>query len=90
MELHRLALMYRFLVGMVDLAELMQQEMQAAAVLMEILEVEQALLERMGLMGLHQRQEPLARKQVEAAQQALELLPLTRQVLEQQAEDFRY
>lgn len=90
MELHRLALMYRFLVGMVDLAELMQQETQVEGALVEILRAEQALLEQMGLMGLHQRQEPLARKQAEAAQQALELLPLTRQVLEQQAEDFRY
>ena len=74
MELHRLVLMYRFLVGMVDLAEPIQQETQAAEVLEEILVVEQALLELMALMGLHPQQEQLARKQVEVAQQALELL----------------
>jgi hypothetical protein len=80
--------MYRFLAGMVDLAEPMQQEMQAAAVLVEILEVEQAVLGQMGLTGLHPRQEQLAHKQVEVAQQALELLVPTQQVLERQAEDF--
>jgi hypothetical protein len=82
--------MYRFLVGMEDLEELVQQETQAAEVLEEILVVEQALLERMGLAGLHLRQEQPALKQVEVAQQALELLVLTQQVQERQAEDFHY
>jgi hypothetical protein len=69
--------MYRFLVGMVDLAELMRQETQVEVVLVEILRAEQALLEQMALTGLHPRQEQLALKRVEVAQQVLELLVLT-------------
>jgi hypothetical protein len=69
--------MYRFLVEMEDLVELIQQETQAEEVLEEIQEGEQVLLELMVSTGLHPRQEQLARKQAEVAQQALELLVLT-------------
>jgi hypothetical protein len=62
---------------MEDLVELIQQETQAEEVLEEIQEGEQVLLELMVSTGLHPRQEQLARKQAEVAQQALELLVLT-------------
>jgi hypothetical protein len=77
-----------FLVGLEDLEELMRQEAQAAEALEEIVAPAQALLERMGLPGLHLRQEPRARKQVEVAQQALELLVRTQQMEDHLAEDF--
>jgi hypothetical protein len=69
--------MYRFLVEMEDLVELIQQETQAEEVLEEIQEGEQVPLDRLALMGLRLRQEQLAHKQVEVEQQALELLVLT-------------